>query len=250
MTELSLKLAENRKRYRELSREQRNNVKVGGQLLKTIQKQDQQIKKLDATLGNHQRNVGNYPKTWEKAGLAMKATLVGMGLAVFNFARNVARNNQVIADSLDFIGNKFRFFTARNLRSFTDDTRETGGILTGMSNPYETPGEKLDVDQAWTMTHLEHAITRMPILEEAQLLRQWAGLYEVTPDNQPVIGALPVEGLYTCTGFSGHGFMHSPAIGRILAELILNGETSFRTIELFSLERFNQPVRIMENSFI
>jgi len=60
MTELSLELANNRMAYRKLSEEQRNNSKVGKVLLKTIQRQDAAIKKLDKEIGNHQRNVGNY----------------------------------------------------------------------------------------------------------------------------------------------------------------------------------------------
>ncbi len=60
MTQLSLELANNRMQYRELSKAERENIKVGGKLLKTIQKQDAAIKKLDKSIGNNQRNVGNY----------------------------------------------------------------------------------------------------------------------------------------------------------------------------------------------
>lgn len=110
---------------------------------------------------------------------------------------------------------------------------ETGGILTGMSNPHETPGEKLDVDADWTLTHFEHAIARMPLLEQAELLTQWAGLYEVTPDHQPIIGPLPLRGLTTCTGFSGHGFMQGPICGKLMAEEILDGAA--HTVDLSEL---------------
>jgi len=54
---------------------------------------------------------------------------------------------------------------------------ESGGILTGMSNPNETPGYKLDVDREWSLAHLERAIERLPLLAEAGLRTQWAGLY-------------------------------------------------------------------------
>ncbi len=117
---------------------------------------------------------------------------------------------------------------------------ETGGILTGMSNPNETPGLKLDVDAEWSGYHLDHAIARMPVLAEAQLLRQWAGLYEVTPDSQPIIGPLPVPGLYSCAGFSGHGFMQGPICGLLMAEMMLDGQA--KTVDIGSLgyERFVQ----------
>jgi sarcosine oxidase subunit beta len=66
-----------------------------------------------------------------------------------------------------------------------------------------------------------------------------------------ILGEAPgFKGVYLACGFSGHGFMHSPAVGRIMAELILNGDTSFQDIELFNLERFKKPVRITERSFI
>jgi sarcosine oxidase subunit beta len=115
---------------------------------------------------------------------------------------------------------------------------ESGGILTGMSNPHETPGEKLDVDAAWTLHHLEKAIQRFPLLAQAQLLTQWAGLYEVTPDHQAIIGKLPLDGFYTCTGFSGHGFMHGPVCGLLMAEEILDGRAHTVNIDPLRYERF------------
>ena len=89
--------------------------------------------------------------------------------------------------------------------------REGGGILTGMSNPDEPPGFDTSVDPDWRMTHFSHAVDRFPLLADAEILTEWAGLYEVTPDDQPILGRLPqAEGLIACTGFSGHGFMLGP----------------------------------------
>ncbi len=116
---------------------------------------------------------------------------------------------------------------------------ETGGILTGMSNPHETPGEKLDVDPDWTLHHFDRAIARFPLLERAELLTQWAGLYEVTPDSQPILGPLPAAGLYTCTGFSGHGFMQGPICGLLMAEDILDGGAHTIDIGELRYERFH-----------
>ena len=116
---------------------------------------------------------------------------------------------------------------------------ESGGILTGMSNQHETSGEKEDVDQTWTLHHLEKAIARMPLLEKAQLLTQWAGLYEVTPDHQAIIGKLPLDNFYTCTGFSGHGFMHGPVCGLLMAEELLDGQAHTVDIDPLRYERFS-----------
>lgn len=68
MARLSIELAKNKRKYRELSEQQRNNTKVGGKLLKNIQAQDKQIKKLGKSLGDNQRNVGNYGSALEGVG--------------------------------------------------------------------------------------------------------------------------------------------------------------------------------------
>ena len=112
--------------------------------------------------------------------------------------------------------------------------REGNGILTGMSNPDEPPGFDTRVDEAWRLRHLEAAMERLPMLADAEVVAEWAGLYEVTPDDQPIIGRLPaVDGLSVCAGFSGHGLMHGPAAGLLMAEEILDGRA--RTIDIDSL---------------
>jgi sarcosine oxidase subunit beta len=109
--------------------------------------------------------------------------------------------------------------------------REGAGILTGMSNRDEPPGFDTSVDEEWRLTHLENAVARLPMLADADLLAEWAGLYEVTPDDQPILGRLPqADGLFVVAGFSGHGLMHGPAAGLLLAEEILDGRA--RTIDI------------------
>lgn len=101
---------------------------------------------------------------------------------------------------------------------------EGGAILTGMSNHDEPPGFDTSVDEAWRERHLEAAMERLPLLAESAIAHEWAGLYEVTPDDQPIIGRLPhAENLFACTGFSGHGLMHGPSAGLAVAEEILDG---------------------------
>ncbi len=101
---------------------------------------------------------------------------------------------------------------------------EGGAILTGMSNHAEPPGFNTSVDESWRETHVAAAMERLPLLAEAAIAHEWAGLYEVTPDDQPIVGRLPqMENLYACTGFSGHGLMHGPAAGLAVSEEILDG---------------------------
>ena len=76
-----------------------------------------------------------------------------------------------------------------------------------MSNPEQPYGEDQSIDHDWELRHIEAAVGRMPLLEEAGILARQAGLYEMTPDAHPVIDATPLEGFYLLTGFSGYGFM-------------------------------------------
>ncbi len=117
--------------------------------------------------------------------------------------------------------------------------REGAGILTGMSNHDEAPGFDTTVDEAWRLRHLENALERLPLLADAGIAAEWAGLYEVTPDDQPILGRLPqVEGLFACAGFSGHGLMHGPASGLVLAEEILDGRAHTIDIDPLRWGRF------------
>ncbi len=128
---------------------------------------------------------------------------------------------------------------------------ESGGILTGMSNPNEKPGFDTRVDPEWRLVHFEHAVHRLPLLAEAEILTEWAGLYEVTPDDQPILGWLPqVEGLVACTGFSGHGFMHGPICGLLMAEEILDGRAHTVDIEPLRWQRFEKGIDVTEYNVV
>jgi sarcosine oxidase subunit beta len=117
--------------------------------------------------------------------------------------------------------------------------REGPGILTGMANPDQPPGADERVDLAWEQVHLEAAVRRFPLLEHAGLIRHWAGLYEMTPDAHPLVGRLGlIDNAYIIAGFSGHGFMHGPIAGKLLAEVILDGQSSTMDITALSPDRF------------
>ncbi|MGH8016472.1 MAG: NAD(P)/FAD-dependent oxidoreductase, partial [Candidatus Zixiibacteriota bacterium] len=91
---------------------------------------------------------------------------------------------------------------------------------------------------------------RIPKLETAEIANQWAGLYESTPDHLAVIGwEQEVKGMFHCCGFSGHGIMHSPAAGKVTAE-ILSGEKSSINISALSPERFAKGELVVETNVI
>jgi sarcosine oxidase subunit beta len=116
--------------------------------------------------------------------------------------------------------------------------REGAGVLFGMGDPHETPTFDLTVQWDFLEQVTPVAARRLPALADAPIARAWAGLYEVTPDANPIIGAArDLPGFHLITGFSGHGFQHSPAAGRILADVI-TGRDPGMDLAPFALERF------------
>lgn len=129
--------------------------------------------------------------------------------------------------------------------------REGEGLLTGMSNPQQKPGFDQSVDEDWEYTHMEAAIARLPLLADAGRLSGWAGLYEVTPDAHPILGPAPqVDGYYLVTGFSGHGFMHGPIAGLLLAEFILDGQPTTLDVSMLDYQRFAEGRLVEEYNVV
>jgi sarcosine oxidase subunit beta len=117
---------------------------------------------------------------------------------------------------------------------------EGPGLLMGMSDPHEPPSFQTNVDYAFLEQVIDAAVRRAPLLEDAEILRGWGGLYAITPDDNPIIGPLPgADGLFCAIGFSGHGFQQAPTVGRILADLILDGRTDF-DLSPFAHDRFDK----------
>jgi sarcosine oxidase subunit beta len=115
------------------------------------------------------------------------------------------------------------------------------GLIMGMSDPDEPPGFHLQTDREFMERVVEAAVHRAPPIENARILRGWAGLYEVTPDDNPIIGQIPFRpGFFCAVGFSGHGFQHGPAVGQIMSRLIAGDRPEF-DIEPFSYDRFSLP---------
>jgi sarcosine oxidase subunit beta len=116
--------------------------------------------------------------------------------------------------------------------------REGPGLIFGMRNPEEQYSFDTGVDWGFLPIIAEVASHRLPFLGDVGVCRAQAGLYEDTPDANAIIGTVPeMEGLYIACGFSGHGFMHSPAAGRIVADLMLE-KLPVSEFSPFALERF------------
>ncbi|HLK31688.1 MAG TPA: FAD-binding oxidoreductase, partial [Terriglobales bacterium] len=127
------------------------------------------------------------------------------------------------------------------------------GLLMAWNDPDEKPGFNTQFDRAFVEKILTRAVSRVPVLEEVEVnpSRAWAGLYEMTPDHHPILGQVPgVPGFYLANGFSGHGVMHSPATGKIMADLILKGHTSVIDAKLLDFARFAEGRLIEETAVL
>jgi len=122
---------------------------------------------------------------------------------------------------------------------------EMGGCL--FSGPKDEESTfNTNVDWEHLAESVATAVARVPALEQAEINRGWAGSYDISPDNNAILGAVPeLAGFYLATGHSGHGFMHGPVTGKLMAELILTGRTTIDVSPL-ALERFRTGKTVLE----
>ena len=116
--------------------------------------------------------------------------------------------------------------------------QKEGQIVGGIPVPEEKEGYKT-MPTFTFLQHMAQTLTRYaPVLKHVNLLRHWTGFYDMTPDARPILGEVKeMKGFLQCNGFSGHGFMISPMVSSLLADLIVDGKTS-AVLENLSLERF------------
>jgi sarcosine oxidase subunit beta len=115
---------------------------------------------------------------------------------------------------------------------------EGDGLLFGMGVPNEKPTFDTDVDWGVLDAMADVIERRAPVLATAGIRSAWAGLYEVTPDHQPILGPVDeIEGFWCACGFSGHGFQQAPAVGHLLAQLF-RGQEPEVPLEIFAHRRF------------
>ena len=124
--------------------------------------------------------------------------------------------------------------------------QEGDGLL--LSGPVDLePSFNLNTDYEAMAVASENAMYRVPVLEKARISRGWAGLYEISPDHHAILGRVPeIEGFILANGFSGHGFQHSPAVGKMISELIVDGDAVTIDISSLSIERFEKGEPLFE----
>ena len=117
--------------------------------------------------------------------------------------------------------------------------REGPGLLLGHGRRDEPDSFSTEIDHGLERRVVERAIHRAPALADAELMRAWAGLYEMTPDQTGIVSAVPgVAGLHVIAGFSGHGFMHGPIAGQLMAEMLVHGRAVTMDASALDLARF------------
>ena len=119
---------------------------------------------------------------------------------------------------------------------------QSGQLLFGGTDKDNRPGTEEVVDWNGFEAVASAATNRIPaVAERAQVLRAYAGIRTLTPDHNAILGPVPeVDGLIVASACNGHGFMHAPAVGMLLAEQIIDGHTSSLDISALAVGRFAQ----------
>ncbi len=168
--------------------------------------------------------------------------MVGVDLPVYS-----QRHQILITEPVDPL---FKPMLMSFSRNFYCQQTPHGSIIMGFGDPNEPKGD--DIGSSWQFARemAQKMTTVMPLLKEVSMIRQWAGLYNVSPDAQPILGEHPqVRGFYMAIGFSGHGFMLAPVASKLIAELILEGKT-FLPIDKLDIGRFERGELILEPSVV
>ncbi len=181
---------------------------------------------------------------WAKA----LAATAGIDLPVEPMRRQIvwARSESPLPEDLPMVidlGSGFHFRPAK------DTTNE---LMFAYPDPDEQPSFDTSLDDNFVQKIRERARQRAPFLYETEVVREKCrvGLYENSPDHHAILGGCGVDGLYFANGFSGHGVMHSPATGRALSEIILDGKANFLDVSCLSIDRFERGELLRETAFI
>jgi sarcosine oxidase, subunit beta len=121
---------------------------------------------------------------------------------------------------------------------------EEGGLLFGMSNPDERPGEATEIDWPYLEQMRGRLAQLVPVTSSLGLRRVWAATIDFTPDHLPILGPVlgpdgPVLGTVVASA-GGHGMMWGPAVSRAAADLVLEGSTSVVDVGPLGLDRFDE----------
>ena len=176
---------------------------------------------------------------------AKVAKMAGADLHVTPLRRQIVKTQRC-----DFLPVKFPMFI--DMSTGFHFRREGDSILMAWPDDEETYGFNSAFTPEFIEKILTRAVVRVPEFSDLPVNPKqcWAGMYEVSPDHHAILGPAPgIEGLFFANGFSGHGVMHSPATGRILADLILNVRCEVLDARPLGVERFAEG-RLLEETAV
>jgi len=168
--------------------------------------------------------------------------MVGVDIPVYS-----QRHQILITEPVDPL---FRPMLMSFSRNFYCQQTPHGSIIMGFGDPNERKDG--DIGSSWQFAQemAQKMTAVLPLLKEVSMVRQWAGLYNVSPDAQPILGEHPqIGGFFMALGFSGHGFMLAPITSKLIAELILKERTSL-PIDKLDIGRFERGELIIEPSVV
>jgi sarcosine oxidase subunit beta len=133
--------------------------------------------------------------------------------------------------------------SSTQLHCYVHQTARGEIVIGGGSDPYPLYSTRSTPDLKESL--LAHAIEMFPFLAEVKLLRQWAGITDMTPDYSPIMGLSPVENYYLDAGWGTWGFKATPICGKTMAELVATGKVP-ELIQAFRLDRFKTFEQVNE----
>jgi sarcosine oxidase subunit beta len=167
------------------------------------------------------------------------AQMVNINLPVENF-----RHQIVVSEPLEtFLGP----MVVNGELYFTQTYR---GRIIGGTDTNDPPSESLGATVKFLEKFSNEIISTMPVLSSIKLMRQWAGFYVVSPDHHPILGPTEIRNFVLGCGYSGHGFMLGPIVGKLLASYVINSSFFLEEANKLTLERFKLGKLIQERAVI
>jgi sarcosine oxidase subunit beta len=128
---------------------------------------------------------------------------------------------------------------------------EEGSFIGGQTDKGESSSYNTRNNSRFVVEFARKITYWAPVLRGIKVVRQWAGLYAMTPDAQPILGSIPPFDNFVCAvGFSGHGFMLAPAAARLVTDYMLQGRSDLADISEMSIKRFEEGEITREKSVV
>lgn len=209
--------------------------RMGGQIythteVKGIDVQNNRVVGIETSNGYFKcEAVVNASGPWSKE----VSNMVGVDLPVESY-----RHQILVTEPLE---NFFPMMAISFSGNFYMRQTQHGQFIMGQGDKDEKPGINYNVTFKFEQELITKMVRLFPFLGHVRLMRHWSGMYEMSPDAQPIIGQSDkIKGYYYAVGYSGHGFMVAPAVGEALAETILFGKTLHTDISYLNVKRFEQ----------